>query len=68
MVAGIMEMAPVPPMTIDNLDSMSIDNVSSQALSPELGITPSSLQTIGPAMFAGGNERRYGQWREQAHR
>jgi NADH dehydrogenase len=68
MVAGIMEMAPVPPMTIDNLDSMSIDNVSSQALSPELGITPASLQTIGPAMFAGGNERRYGQWREQAHR
>jgi NADH dehydrogenase len=68
LVAGIMEMAPVPPMTIDNLDSMSIDNVSSQALSPELGITPSSLQTIGPAMFGGGNERRYGQWREQAHR
>jgi NADH dehydrogenase len=68
MVAGIMEMAPVPPMTIDNLDSMSIDNVSSQPLSPELGIRPSSLLTIGPAMFGGGNERRYGEWREQAHR
>jgi acyl-CoA synthetase (AMP-forming)/AMP-acid ligase II len=53
-------------MTIDNLDSMSVDNVSSQPLSPELGISPSSLQTIGPAMFGGGNERRYGEWREQA--
>ncbi len=68
MVAGIMEMAPIPPMTIDNLDSMSIDNVSSQPLSPELGISPSSLETIGQAMFGGGNERRYGEWREQAHR
>jgi len=68
LVAGIMEMAPAPPMTIDNLDSMSIDNVSNHPLSPELGISPSSLQTIGPAMFGGGNERRYGQWREQAHR
>lgn len=68
MVAGIMEMAPIPPMTIDNLDSMSVDNVSSQALSPDLGISPSSLQTIGPAMFGGGNERRYGEWREQARR
>lgn len=68
MVAGIMEMAPIPPMTIDNLDSMSVDNVSSQPLSPDLGISPSSLQTIGPAMFGGGNERRYGEWREQARR
>jgi NADH dehydrogenase len=47
--ALLMEYAPGPTlMSRDNLASMSIDNIASGPIAPELGVTPTSLEAIGP--------------------
>ncbi len=38
----------VPQMSRDNLDSLSVDNVSQSPISPELGITPTPLESVAP--------------------
>ncbi len=38
----------VPLMSRDNLDSLSVDNVSQSPISPELGITPTPLESVAP--------------------
>jgi NADH dehydrogenase len=64
-----MELAPGEPlMTRDNLDSMTIDNVSARPVDPDLGIVPASLQAMGPALYGSGQEGRYGAWRAHARR
>jgi len=45
--ALILELAPGPTlMSRDNLGSLAVDNVSRQAIAPELGITPSPMKPI----------------------
>lgn len=69
LMASLMSLAPGEPlMTPDNLDSMSIDNVSEAPLSPALGIAPTSLRALGPRLYGGGSALRFSQWRERAHR
>ena len=69
LTALLMERAPGEPlMTRDNLDSMTIDNVSARPADTELGIAPASLRAMGPALYGGGAAMRYGEWRAQARR
>jgi NADH dehydrogenase len=69
LVARLMELAPGEPlMSRDNLDSMSIDNVSARPTDPELGIVPASLAAMGPTLLGSGQERRLDDWRSQAGR
>jgi uncharacterized protein YbjT (DUF2867 family) len=37
-----------PLMSRDNLDSLSVDNVSKQPMDPILGVTPTPLESIAP--------------------
>jgi uncharacterized protein YbjT (DUF2867 family) len=47
--AALMELAPGQPLlSRDNLDSMTIDNVSAGGIDPELGVAPTPLEAIGP--------------------
>jgi uncharacterized protein YbjT (DUF2867 family) len=49
--AGMMELAPRPLMSRDNLASMSVDNiatVATQPIAPELGVTPTALEAVAP--------------------
>ncbi|WP_322011037.1 complex I NDUFA9 subunit family protein [Paraburkholderia sp. J12] len=52
------ELAPGEPMlTRDNLDSMSVDNVLSGPLAPELGIEPASIEAIAPLYLGDASQR-----------
>lgn len=42
-----------PLMSRDNLDSLKVANVSSNAFPPELGITPTSLESVAPRYLSG---------------
>ena len=69
LTALLMELAPGKPlMTRDNLDSMTIDNVSARPIDPDLDIVPSSLRAMGPSLLGRGPEARYDDWRSQARR
>jgi len=69
LVAMLMELVPGEPMmSRDNIDSMSIDNVSDAPLAPELGITPASLRELGPSLYSGGIATRFSRLRERAGR
>jgi NADH dehydrogenase len=69
LVAMLMELAPGEPMmSRDNIDSMSIDNVSDAPLAPELGIKPASLRELGPSLYGGGIATRFSRLRERAGR
>lgn len=49
MQAWLMEHMPgAPLLSRDNLDSMKVDNVASQPLSPELALVPEALETVAP--------------------
>lgn len=41
-----------PIMSRDNLDSLKVDNVSSESIAPELGLVPKSLESIAPVYLA----------------
>jgi uncharacterized protein YbjT (DUF2867 family) len=69
LTATLMEWAPGEPlMTRDNLDSMTLDNVSARPIDPELGIVPAALSAMGAALYGPGADIRYGQWRARARR
>lgn len=56
--ATMLEFAPGPTlMSRDNFDSLSIDNVASGPIAPELGIRPTSLAAIVPGYLAPRRER-----------
>ncbi len=42
-----------PLMSRDNLDSLKVANVSSNAFPPELGITPTPLESVAPRYLSG---------------
>lgn len=69
LTALMMEWAPGEPlMTRDNLDSMTVDNVSARPIDPELGITPASLTVLGPTLYGRDAIARYDDWRAHARR
>jgi NADH dehydrogenase len=69
LTALLMEWAPGEPlMTRDNLDSMTIDNVSARPIDPELGIVPASLSAMGPTLYGASAGARFDGWRAHARR
>lgn len=64
------EMAPGEPViSRDNLDSMSVDNVLTGPLAPELDIDPASIETIAPVYLTGASMRsRFNAFRANAGR
>jgi uncharacterized protein YbjT (DUF2867 family) len=57
--AALMELAPGGPLlSRDNLDSMTIDNVSARGIDPALGVTPTPLEAIGPSYLRPPARRR----------
>jgi NADH dehydrogenase len=66
--ALFLEFAPGPTlMSCDNYDSMSIDNVASGPMAPELGVQPTALAALLPRWTADRNAR-IGVTRTRAHR
>jgi uncharacterized protein YbjT (DUF2867 family) len=53
-------------MTRDNFDSMSVDNVASGPIAPELDINPTPLASVAPAYLKRGS--RFNAERTRAHR
>lgn len=47
--AWFMEWLPNPPLSRDNLDSLSIDNLASGPIAPELGVHPTTMEAEVPA-------------------
>lgn len=46
--AFMLELMPIQLMTRDNIRSMQVDNISSQSIATELGVTPASLEVVVP--------------------
>lgn len=66
--ARLMELAPTPLMSRDNVRSMRVDNVTSSAPLP-FGLVPTALESVAPAYIANQTLRgRYYPLRCQAHR
>ena len=69
LVAWLMERMPGEPlMTRDNLDSMTLDNVSARPVDPDLGVAPASLRAMGPTLFGGTPDQRFAEMRTGARR
>jgi len=47
-----------PLMSRDNLDSLKVDNVSDEAMAPELGVVPTPLESVAPSYLRGGTPDR----------
>jgi NADH dehydrogenase len=61
-----MELLPGKLMTRDNVDSMKLDNISSESL--PFGITATALEAVAPTWLAQRTPRgRYQQFRERTH-
>jgi uncharacterized protein YbjT (DUF2867 family) len=56
--AMLMEYAPGPTLlSRDNLDSMTVDNVSARPIDPDLGVTPTPLESVAPSYLGPGASR-----------
>ncbi|HET6264377.1 MAG TPA: complex I NDUFA9 subunit family protein [Usitatibacter sp.] len=68
--AAVLEVLPGPPMTRDNLASMSVDNICSQPFPAIFGFDPAPLEVIAPVYLAGGGlaRARYPRFRHTAGR
>lgn len=66
MQAGVLGALPRPVMSMDNFDSMSIDNVASGPIAPELGIVPTPLASVAPNYLP--QRIRYNEERAHARR
>lgn len=47
-----------PPMSRDNLDTLRVDNVTDEAMAPELGVVPTPLESVAPSYLRGGKPDR----------
>ncbi|SAI30911.1 NADH dehydrogenase [Bordetella ansorpii] len=55
--AGFFEMLPgTPLMSRDNLDSLTVDNVCPQGMSPDLGVVPTPLEAVAPGYLKRGGQ------------
>jgi NADH dehydrogenase len=69
LMALAMEFAPGEAlMSRDNLDSMTIDNVSARPIDPELGVEPAALSALGSGLFDDAGLARLAAWRSHARR
>lgn len=55
--AGLLERLPGRLMSRDNFDSMSIDNVATGPVAPELGLEPTSIASVAPHWTSERNAR-----------
>jgi NADH dehydrogenase len=70
MQAFAFEMVPgEPPLTRDNLDSMTLDSILTGPLAPELGVEPASVEAIAPEYLGAATLRsRFSAFRASAGR
>ena len=69
MQAALFEHLPGTPISRDNLDSMRVDNVSSEPVAPELGIHPLGMEAVMlPALAGFGPNAGLRSARARAHR
>ncbi len=67
--AGLLELLPNPPMSVDNLDSMDVESVCPGGDPLPFGATPAALEAVAPEYLAAGTPRyRYYGYRLKAHR
>jgi uncharacterized protein YbjT (DUF2867 family) len=67
--AQLMGMIPRSPFTVDNYHSLQVDSICETNALIQLGITPTSLESIVPGYLnGGGNEQFYSALRETAGR
>jgi NADH dehydrogenase len=67
MQATLLEFAPGEPlMSRDNFASMSVDNLASGPIAPELGVVPTSMAAVAPGYLA--HRVRFNEERARAHR
>ncbi len=67
--AGLLELLPNPPLSVDNLDSMEVDSVCPAGETLPFGLRPAALEEIAPTYLGGASPRiaNYGR-RVKAHR
>ena len=67
--AGLLELLPKPPLSVDNLDSMEVDSVCPGGEPLPFGLRPTPLEAIAPGYLSGASQRlsNYGR-RPKAHR
>jgi NADH dehydrogenase len=56
--AGLLELLPNPPMSVDNLDSMDVDSVCGDGPPLPFGAVPTPLEAVAPE-YLGANRPRY---------
>jgi len=56
--AGLLELLPHPPMSVDNLDSMDVDSVCPEGAILPFGRVPCSIESVAPAYLAEAGPRR----------
>lgn len=67
--AGLLELLPNPPMSVDNLDSMDVDSVCPGGELLPFGAMPAALEAVAPEYLAASTPRyRYYGYRLKAHR
>lgn len=67
--AGLLELLPNPPMSVDNLDSMEVDSVCPGGDLLPFGMRPAALEAVAPEYLAASTPRyRYYGYRLKAHR
>lgn len=67
MQAALLEFTPGGPlMSRDNFESMSVDNLASGPIAPELGVEPTTMAAVAPGYLAG--RVRFNEERTRAHR
>lgn len=68
LMAGVLELLPKPPLSVDNLDSMDVDSVSANTPLP-FGLHATAIETVVPAYLSNRNPRgRYDAFRVKAGR
>ncbi|MBE7423618.1 MAG: complex I NDUFA9 subunit family protein [Zoogloeaceae bacterium] len=67
--AGLLELLPNPPMSVDNLDSMDVDSVCPGGEPLPFGATPIALEAVAPEYLGASSPRyRYYGYRIKARR
>lgn len=56
--AGVLELLPRPPMSVDNLDSMDVDSVCPGPEPLPFGLRPTPLEAVAPAYLGGLTQRQ----------
>jgi NADH dehydrogenase len=67
--AGLLELLPNPPLSVDNLDSMDVDSICPAGEPLPFGANPTPLEAVAPEYLAANAPRyRYYGFRLKAHR